>query len=88
MGRVVTKRQEEEVILVCERITTPLILPDNRIGKCSECGWRVQFRPHAPKGPPRMCVQCALDRFDENTSIHVTPRTMEELRDYLKKKRQ
>ena len=82
-----TKRHEEEVVLVCERITTPLILPDNRLGRCSECGWRVQFRPDAPKSR-RMCVQCALDRSDEITEIMVTPRTMEELRDYLKKKRQ
>jgi hypothetical protein len=41
----------------------------------------------APKSR-RMCVQCALDRRDEITEIMVTPRTMEELRDHFKKKRQ
>jgi hypothetical protein len=47
--------EPDEVVVVCARITTPLYIPDNKIGKCSECGWKVQFRPHAPKGR-RMCV--------------------------------
>jgi hypothetical protein len=73
-------------ILVCKRITTPLILPDNRLGKCCECGWKVQFRPHAPKGR-RMCRHCAADRIDDIPEIVITRRTIEEICDYLKKGR-
>jgi hypothetical protein len=75
-----------EVILMCERITTPLILPDNRLGKCCECGWRVQFRPHTPK-VRRMCRQCAVPQIEPDTEFEITPRTMQEVRDYLKKGR-
>jgi len=77
----------DETVLVCERITTPLIMPDNRLGKCSECGWRVQFRPHAPKGR-RMCSVCALDRIDDVTEIEITQRTLDEVLDYINKRRQ
>jgi hypothetical protein len=80
-----TKR--DETVLVCERITTPLMLPDNRLGTCRECGTRVQFRPHAPK-IARMCVPCALDQIDHVTKIEITQRTLEEVRDYLRKRRQ
>ena len=75
----------DETILLCERITTPLILPDNRIGKCFECGSKVQFRPHAPKCR-RMCVRCAADHVDEITEIEITPRTLQEVREYLRKR--
>jgi len=77
----------DEMVLVCERITTPLMLPDNRLGKCRECGWKVQYRPHAPK-VARICTVCALDRIDEVTEVLITQRTLDEVRDYLKKRRQ
>jgi hypothetical protein len=77
----------DETVVVCARITTPLMLPDNRIGKCFECGWKVQFRPHAPKGR-RMCAVCALDLIDDNTEVEITRRTIEEVGEYLRKRRQ
>lgn len=82
-----TKREREEVVVVCARITTPLILPDNRIGKCAECGWKVQFRPHAPRGR-RRCMECAIALIEPGTKIETTPRMLEDYRDYLNKKRQ
>jgi len=36
--------------LACVRLTDPLMLADNKIGKCSKCEHAVQFRPHAPRG--------------------------------------
>ena len=27
----------DEVVVVCARLTTPLYMPDNKVGKCSEC---------------------------------------------------
>jgi hypothetical protein len=82
----VTKR-DEEVVVVCARITTPLYIPDNRIGKCSECGWKVQFRPHAPKGR-KMCMLCAADLVEPGTTMKVPPRMLDDLRTYYRKKRQ
>ena len=37
-----------------------LIVPDNVVGTCSNCGKPVQMRPHAPKAPKRVCTPCAI----------------------------
>jgi len=82
---------EEPTILLCMRLTQPLLMPDNELGLCDECGEAVQFRPHAPKHLRRMCWECveplALQMADEGT-LHmlITPETAEELRAYEKKK--
>ncbi len=44
--------------VICRRVTEPLILADNLVGTCANCGHAVQFRPHAPKSPPRVCDEC------------------------------
>lgn len=80
-----TKR-DDEVVVVCVRITTPLMIPDNRIGKCSACGWRVQFRPHAPRGR-RLCMECADDVIGSGAKVVTTPRMLEDYRDYLRKRK-
>ena len=46
--------------LVCLPWSNPPVLPDNEKGVCCACGHAVQFRPTAPRRPPRFCVQCAL----------------------------
>lgn len=73
--------EPDEVVVVCARITTPLYIPDNKIGKCSECGWKVQFRPHAPKGR-RMCVVCAAALIEDRDDIK------DDLLTYFRKKQQ
>jgi hypothetical protein len=78
---------DDELVVVCARITTPLILPDNATGKCSECGHGVQFRPHAPPGR-RLCGECALAIRDDDTESVTTPRMVEDVRNYFKKKLQ
>jgi hypothetical protein len=86
-----TKRaKREDVVVVCARITTPLMIPDNRIGKCSECGWKVQFRPHAPAGR-RMCSKCAfelIDWSDPANNVEIPPRMVEDVASYFMRKRQ
>lgn len=37
-----------------------LYFSDNEIGTCSRCGHQVQFRPYAPKKPPKVCMECLL----------------------------
>jgi hypothetical protein len=77
--------KDEYTIVVCARITTPLFLVDNEIGKCSECGWKVQFRPHAPK-VRKMCMECAAEQIGPDAKIQVPQRMLEDLRDYFRKK--
>jgi hypothetical protein len=45
--------------LVCMRLTSPLLMPDNLIDLCSRCGEAIQLRPDAPKRPPKICAVCA-----------------------------
>src|SRR6478735_6013479 len=52
--RTMTKR--DEVVVVCIRITTYYLATGS--GRCSECGWNVQYRPHAPRGR-RLCAEWA-----------------------------
>ena len=78
---------DEEVVVVCARITTPLYMADNIVGKCSECGWSVQFRPHAPAGR-RMCMECAGDIIEPGAKVFTTPRMVEEIKAFLRKQKQ
>jgi hypothetical protein len=46
--------------LLCVRLADdPGLFPDNVLGACCACGLAVVFRPHSPKRPPRLCLQCA-----------------------------
>lgn len=45
--------------VVCVRADTPSRFDDNETGVCSHCGVAIIFRPHIPKDPPRICLQCA-----------------------------
>jgi hypothetical protein len=77
----------EEIVVVCMQITMPLMLPDNRIGKCHECGWQVQFRPDAPRGR-RLCIQCLIEAIEDGAELFVMPQTIEEFNNYQRKKLQ
>lgn len=62
-GVAVTVCSEAEAegssMLLCIPATIPLALPDNLVGPCSGCGRALQWRPRAPKKPPRVCFDCA-----------------------------
>jgi hypothetical protein len=53
---------EQASAVVCAVLTTPLYFPDNLTGPCADCGDMLQWRPHAPKAPPKLCMRCALCR--------------------------
>lgn len=71
--------------VVCARLTSPLIRPDNLIDLCAKCGEAIQYRPHVPKKPPKICIRC-LGPLPESTTINVTPTTVAEVAAYLRKK--
>jgi len=79
--------------VVCIRATNPLALPDNLVSTCCKCGCTIQYRPHAPKTPAKICWECAIpemdDSFGENDlRVMITPKTAEEVAAYLQKKRE
>ena len=79
-----TKRDDDKV-LVCALLTTPLYLPDNRIGRCSECKRKVQFRPNVER-MRRLCMDCASDAMDADTVVEVPQRVVDELNEYRRKR--
>jgi hypothetical protein len=52
-------------VVVCIAVTRPLTFPDNQTGPCVDCGVLLQWRPHAPKRPPRICLPCVTARAAE-----------------------
>lgn len=72
-----------------------LMMPDNLLGHCSKCFRMVQFRPHAPKLPRRICDECIRSEIDqrrkegEEVKFSITPNTALDLAViYAKKKQQ
>ena len=49
--------------------------------------WKVQFRPHAPRGR-KVCMECAADLVEPDTKIEIPPRMLEDLATFYQKKRQ
>lgn len=80
-------------IVVCRLVTTPLLLPDNLVGPCSKCFRMLQFRPHVPKTPPRMCDECAEVEIEkqraagEEVSFMVTQNTLDDIAAMVPKKK-
>ncbi len=61
-------------IIVVRRLTDPLMMPDNKIGKCSWCKKKIQYRPHNPTKPKMVCDVCIaphLDRAFENDELQI-----------------
>lgn len=82
---------EEAEVLACLRLTQPLLLPDNEIDLCEQCGAAIQFRPHVPKRPKKLCMECVApmiakaDAKGELVTI-LTAKSVAEIQDYLRKK--
>lgn len=49
---------EQADAVVCVQATIPLYFADNVTGPCADCGDLLQWRPHAPKTPPKICMRC------------------------------
>ena len=61
---VSAEEAEECLFLVCCRKGTPSPFTDNIEGTCCACAHPVFYRPSSPKKPPRICMQCALERME------------------------
>lgn len=65
--------------VVCTRVTTPLHFADNLTGVCCQCGAAIQFRPHLPTKPRKLCMQCFAKQHTDEDTIVATKRTVEEV---------
>lgn len=77
--------------IVCMRLTSPLMMPDNLIDLCSKCGEAIQHRPHVSKKPPKICWQCAEPLASAMAAkgelvTMITSKTAAEVADYFRKK--
>jgi hypothetical protein len=81
---------EEADCVVCRLITTPLLMPDNLVGHCSLCHRMIQHRPHAPKGPPKVCDECGFKNMakDGDARVVITEQSKADLQGFLKKMRE
>lgn len=77
-------------IIVCHLVTDPLMMPDNLVAVCRMCPRLIQFRPHAPKRPPKVCDECAtaeMAKHKENL-LMVTETTAADVQAFRRKKKQ
>jgi len=82
---------EEFEFVICRLVTVPLLMPDNLVATCSKCFRLVQFRPHAPKKPRRMCDECARPEIEErrkteDVKFMITENTATDLARFFRKK--
>lgn len=38
---------------------------DNIYADCADCGCPITYRPYVPKTPPKVCVECAIKRAEQ-----------------------
>ena len=58
---------ESADFVVCQPAAPWLLHDDNLTGPCVDCGVQLQWRPHAPKKPPRLCRKCMALRVETQT---------------------
>ena len=49
---------ERAEAVICAPATVPLYLADNLTGPCADCSDPLQWRPHVPRTPPKICFRC------------------------------
>lgn len=79
-------------MVVCRLVTDPLLFPDNDVGRCQKCLRPVQFRPHVPAKPPKMCDECARPIIEKMQAegvfgAFITPNTARDIANYMAKKK-
>ena len=78
-------------VLVCARLTSPLMRTDNLIDICSKCGEAIQYRPHAAKRPAKICMECAKPLIEAGAAkgelvTMITPTSAAEVAAFLRKR--
>lgn len=76
-------------VMVCRLQTEPLYYPDNLVAPCSKCFRMVQFRPHSPKEPKKLCDECAAKDMagQKDVRFMITPATADDIVLHMIKKK-
>ena len=77
----------EPSVLICMPWSAPAVFADDLKGTCSECGQAIRKRPHAPKVDRTICLACYEAICSPDDKHEVTPETIAELQDWLRKQR-
>ena len=51
---------EKSDYVVCMPASSPAYFDNDLFANCVRCGVRIRHRPHVPKRPPKICVDCFL----------------------------
>jgi hypothetical protein len=57
---------EKADMVVCLPDTGPRYFTDDVTAQCAMCGITIRHRPHVPKAPPKVCINCALFMSEAN----------------------
>jgi hypothetical protein len=57
-------QQSAQNVVICAALTKPLIMPNNSVCACAECGRIIQHRPYYAKDTHFICTHCATHRID------------------------
>jgi hypothetical protein len=68
-------------LVVCCRVGARTSFTDNIHTLCARCGFPIFHRPHAPKRPPKVCIECAYEEIKENKGV-LTPAGKAEVEAY------
>lgn len=72
--------------LVCQLLTDPLLMKGNLVGTCTQCFKAIQFRPHVPKEPKKICVECFNSKPDGPAELVISTITAAEVANIIRKK--
>lgn len=56
-------RAEQAKIVICALAIPPYFFHDDVFTVCADCEVAIRHRPHAPKKPPKVCMECACVRI-------------------------
>jgi hypothetical protein len=96
MGNRIEIKNREDIEpgtkIICHAWSTPLLMPDNKSGVCSQCGRLIQHRPHVPADLVKICFECGVpamlaDAADGELHIVLTSESASELHAHIKKQR-
>ena len=67
--QVVSDEEAEEAdIVVCCTADMPRYFDDDVFTTCAECGSAIFHRPHAPKKPRKVCIECAARLAEQESA--------------------
>lgn len=65
--KIVSQEEAEESdMVVCCTIGMTRYFTDDIETVCAECGTGIFHRPHAPKKPRKVCINCAADMAEKD----------------------